>query len=235
MLYILLQYLHWPELNIRKLGCHHRKEQKSSEKHPALHIKILLFQRWLWSFTVHVYFWAILFILKQFYYTDSSVYIYIYRQLEMKLSNSVIMPSINSPQFVIYLASQILKAYVQSIYCFLTSFACFVHRVQNLVCFLINMHRSWGPLSAYWGHWDLLIGHFLHARALVAVTGSLWWCFVVSFDQGIHCMHRCDCKNQQITFIMLIHETMKQVQAKLSANSNYPLFQSPRMNLILKH
>lgn len=33
----------------------------------------------------------------------------------MKLSNSVIMPSINSPQFVIYLASQILKAYVQSI------------------------------------------------------------------------------------------------------------------------
>lgn len=77
MLYILLQYLHWPELNIRKLGCHHRKEQKSSEKHPALHIKILLFQRWLWSFTVHVYFWAILFILKQFYDTDSSVYIYI--------------------------------------------------------------------------------------------------------------------------------------------------------------
>lgn len=130
MLYILLQYLHWPELNIRKLGCHHRKEQKSSEKHPALHIKILLFQRWLWSFTVHVYFWAILFILKQFYYTDSSVYIYIYRQLEMKLSNSVIMPSINSPQFVIYLASRILKAYVQSIYCSLTSFACFVHRVQ---------------------------------------------------------------------------------------------------------
>lgn len=43
----------------------------------------------------------------------------------MKLSNSVIMPSINSPQFVIYLASQILKAYVQSIYCSLTSFACF--------------------------------------------------------------------------------------------------------------
>lgn len=137
-----------------------------------------------------------------------SLYIYIYRQLEMKISNSVIMPSINSPQFVIYLASQILKAYVQSIYCSLTSFACFVHRVQNLVCFLINMHRSWGPLSAYWGHWDLLIGHFLHARALVAVTGSLWWCFVVSFDQGIHCMHRRDCKNQQITFIMLIHEIM---------------------------
>lgn len=42
----ILQYLHWPELNIRKLGCHHRKEQKSSEKHPALlhHLKSFSFR-----------------------------------------------------------------------------------------------------------------------------------------------------------------------------------------------
>lgn len=113
-------------MNIRKLGCHHRKEQKSSEKHLAIphQIKSFSFRDGIDHLIVHVYFWAILFILKQFYYTDSAVYIYIYRQLEMKLSNSVIMPSINSPQFTIYLASQIHKAYVQSIYCSLTSAAC---------------------------------------------------------------------------------------------------------------
>lgn len=114
-------------MNIRKLGCHHRKEQKSSEKHLAIPHQIKFFSfrdgidHLLYKYISELFFsfWS-----NSTIQIALSIYIYIYRQLEMKLSNSVIMLSINSPQFTIYLASQIHKAYVQSIYCSLTSAAC---------------------------------------------------------------------------------------------------------------
>lgn len=140
--------MHWPELNIRKLGCHHRKEQKSSEKHLALphQIKFFSFRNgfdhlYLYISELFSSFWSNTTLQIAL---STGIYIAAWNEFIQFWNNAVYKwPSVYDISSIPNSQSICTKYILLS-----NKLRVFVHRVQNLVCFLINMHRSWGPLSA---------------------------------------------------------------------------------------